>query len=275
MPVSPSQLTFAGSSVSYAALLRVLSGPSPSATRFTKSIRAVSTIHSSLVTVLALIALQRGQWHSAGLPRELTVHSKHSISGNGGYPDDSQNPLITARSEFANSVTALEAGYLAQDIIALLFEAYLRGGSKSLDKTLLTHHVGIGAALLALHYYIAKGREAGIYVIIMFLLMNSSTPILNLRWYLRTFHPQQRRVLLGADLAFVVSFFMARVWLVWKILAEYGSFHQWTALEAYAYGLRLPCKLGTGALWTANLGWWIMLVGNVASRTSRFALGGE
>ncbi|KAI4137034.1 MAG: hypothetical protein L6R39_007503 [Caloplaca ligustica] len=275
MPVSPSQLTLAGSFASYAALLRILSGPSPSAVRFTRSLKAISTLHSSLTTILALIALRYGQWRTTGLPPELTVSSKHNISGLGNYPDDSHNPLITARSEFANCITAIEAGYLAQDTIALILEARLHGRTKSLDKTLLTHHAGIGIALFALHYYIAKGREAGIYVIVMFLLMNSSTPILNLRWYLRNFHPGRRRLRLAADLAFAVSFFVARVWLGWKILAEYGSFHGWTAIEAYTHGLRLPCKLGTGALWTANLGWWAMLVANVVSRSSRFALGGE
>ena len=275
MPPTPSQLTLAGSFTFYTFLLRFLSGLSPSAAHYSKTIKAVSTIHSSLVTVLALIALRRGQWHTSQIPSQLSERSKDSISGSGGYPDDSHNPFITARSEFANSVTAIEAGYLIQDTIALLLESRLHGGRKSLDRTLLIHHAGIGSALLVLHYYIARGREAGIYVIVMFLLMNASTPILNLRWYLRTFHRSRRRALFAADVSFVVSFFVARVWLVWKILAEYGIYHGWTAFETFRYGLRLPCKLGTGVLWVANSIWWTMLVVNVASRTRRFTLGGE
>ena len=104
--------------------------------------------------------------------------------------------------------------------------------------------------------------------------MNSSTPVLNLRWYLRNFARQKRKAVLLADVAFVVAFFMARVWLVWKILADYGAFHGWGAWEAYRYGLRVPCKLGTGALFGANVGWWTVLVTNVMGRT-RFTLGGQ
>ncbi|KAL8721587.1 MAG: hypothetical protein Q9225_001751 [Loekoesia sp. 1 TL-2023] len=270
MPITPSQWTLAGSFTSYAALLRLLSGPSPSAVHFSKSTKTISTLHSSLVTILALIALRRhSQWHAAKPPSKLLERSKD------GYPDDSHNPFIAARSEFANCITALEAGYLMHDSIALILEAHLHGGSKSLDKTLLTHHAGIGGALLVLHYYIARGRDAGIYVIVMFLLMNASTPILNLRWYLRTFHRSRRRMLVAVDLAFVVSFFFARVWLVWRILAKYGAYHGWTAVEAYRYGLRWPCKLGTGALWAANLSWWITLVMRVVGMRSRPTLSRE
>ncbi|KAL8712192.1 MAG: hypothetical protein Q9220_003626 [cf. Caloplaca sp. 1 TL-2023] len=276
MTVRPSQLSLVGSFASYSILLRVLSGPSPSSARFTKSVKAISTLHSSLVTVLALIALRRGPWRTLSGPSALSDTLRSNIAGSGSYPDDTYNPLITARSEFANSVTAIEAGYLVQDTIALLWATRLhKSGNASLDKTLMTHHVGIGTALLVLHYYIARGSEVGIYVIVMFLLMNSSTPILNLRWYLKTYHRGRRRTLLAADLAFAGSFFMARVWMIWKILADYGRYHGWGALEAYMQGLRVPCKLGTGALWTANLAWWTMLAVNVASRTTRFTLGGE
>ncbi|KAL8949096.1 MAG: hypothetical protein Q9222_004767 [Ikaeria aurantiellina] len=276
MLIRPSQVSLVGSFASYSILLSILSGPSPSSVHFTNSVKAISTLHSSLVTVLALIALRRGPWRTSSTPSTLSNDLKSSIAGGGGYADDTHNPLITARSEFANSITAIEAGYLVHDTIALLLAARLhKAGSKSLDKTLMTHHVGIGTALLVLHYYIARGSEVGIYVIVMFLLMNSSTPVLNLRWYLKTYHRDRRRILLAADLAFAGSFFMARVWMVWKILADYGRYHGWSALEAFMHGLRLPCKLGTGALWTANVGWWTMLVANMASRTTRFTLGGE
>ena len=150
--------------------------------------------------------------------KSLSIEAKANMGGRGGYPDDSHNPFITARSEFANAITAIEAGYLIQDAVVLVVEANLHNGvdikGKGLDKTLMTHHIGISSALLLLHYYIARGRELGIYVIVMFLLMNSSTPILNLRWYLRTFSPQRKAAILIADGVFVASFFAARVWLI-------------------------------------------------------------
>ena len=279
MPLRPSQLALLGSLTAYPLLIRLFAGPSPSGHRFSNAVKGVSTIHSTLLTVLALYALRHKPWRSPSIPKSLSTESKDNIEGRGGYPDDSHNPFITARSEFANSITAIEAGYLIQDVVVLVVEAHLHhvGGGRGtgLDKTLMTHHIGIGSALLLLHYYIARGRELGIYVIVMFLLMNSSTPILNLRWYLRTFSPQRKAAILIADGALVASFFTARVWLVWKILAVYGGHHGWNALEAYAKGLRTPCKLGTGALWAANLGWWTALVMNTMGRAKQWTLGGQ
>lgn len=277
MPLRQSQLVLLGSLATYPLLLRFLTGPLPSPSRFSKAVKALSTLHSGLLTLLALYALHRRPWQSSPITSDISHSkaSKENIAGSGGYPDDSNNPFIIAKSEFANSITAIEAGYLVSDVFALVVEARLHGGNEALDKTLLTHHIGIGSALLVLHYYIARGREVGIYVIVMFLLMNSSTPVLNLRWYLRSFYPQMKRAILGADLAFVASFFTARVWLVWKILAVYGAHHGWSAWEAYSKALRIPCKVGTGALWAANMGWWTMLVVNTVGRAQRFALGGQ
>lgn len=276
MPLRPSQLAFLGSLTAYPLLVRLFAGSSPSARRFSAVVKGISTIHSTLLTVLALYALRHKPWRSPSIPNRLSTESKDNIEGRGGYPDDSHNPFITARSEFANSITAIEAGYLIQDAVVLIIEANLHGvGRKGLDKTLMTHHIGIGSALLLLHYYIARGRELGIYVIVMFLLMNSSTPILNLRWYLRTFAPQRKAAILMADGALVASFFTARVWLVWKILAVYGAHHGWNALEAYIKGLRTPCKIGTGALWAANMGWWTVLVMNTMGRAKKWTLGGH
>ena len=273
----PSQLSLLVPLTSYPLLLRLFSGPNPNPQRLSKSIKGTSTIHSLLITLLALHFLSQPQWRSPSPPPPLSTSSKQNLAGHSGYPDDTLNPTISGRSEYGNAITAIEAGYLVQDTFALLYLARLQGQNgvrRNLDKTLVTHHITIGIALLILQYYIACNREAGIYIIVQFLLMNSSTPVLNLRWYLRNFARQERKAVLLADVAFVVAFFMARVWLVWKILADYGAFHGWGAWEAYRYGLRVPCKLGTGALFGANVGWWNVLVTNVMGRT-RFTLGGQ
>lgn len=277
----PSQLSLLTSLTAYPLLLRLFSGSNPTPQHLSKSIKATSTIHSLLITLLALHFLSEPQWRShATPPPPPSPSSKQHLAGQGGYPDDTLNPTISGRSEYGNAITAIEAGYLVQDTFALLYLARLQGNNsngrwwRNLDKTLITHHITIGTALLILQYYIARSREAGIYIIVQFLLMNSSTPILNLRWYLRNFAKRKRNAILFADAAFVVAFFVARVWLVWKILADYGAFHGWSAWEAYGYGLRVPCKLGTGALLGANVGWWTVLVMNVVGRT-RFTLGGQ
>lgn len=167
---------------------------------------------------------------------------------------------------------------MIQDSLALILSArlYNKAGIRgTLDKTLLTHHVGIGAALLILHLYIHQGREKGIYIIVQFLLMNASTLILNLRWYIRTFKADWKTARVLADASFVPAFFAAHVWLVQKILGDYGAWHGWSAWEAFLYGLRMPCQLGTGALWLANVGWWSILVWNIVSRSTKMTMGGQ
>jgi len=273
----PSQLALLTSLTAYPTLLRLLSGPNPTPTNFSAAIKTVSTIHSSLLTALALSVLQKTQWSAPApsLTQLMAMRTEYLVTG---CPDDSANPTIQGQSELANAITAIECGYLIQDSVALVLSARLYkkvGISGTLDKTLLAHHIGIGTALLILHLYIRQGREKGIYIIVQFLLMNASTPILNLRWYIRTFKPDWKTARLLADGAFVPAFFAARVWLVGKILGDYGAWHGWTAWEAFRYGLRMPCQLGTGALWAANVGWWSVLVWNVASRSTRLTLGGQ
>lgn len=280
MPLLPSQISLLVSLTAYPALLRLLTGPSPNPVRLAKAIKAISTLHSILITGLALYVLSKPQWHRAGSPTSQLPTGPAATTARGtNYPDDSANPTIKGRSEFANTITAIECGYLLQDTIVLLLpQARLdgvKGGGGTLDKTLLTHHIGIGGALLILQYYIARGRERGIYIIAQYLLMNASTPVLCLRWYLRNFRPKWTGARLAADVAFVAAFFVARIWLVGKILGDYGKWHGWGAWEAYWKGLRVPCKMGTGALWVSNVGWWSVLVWNVARRSTSLTLGGQ
>ncbi len=110
MPLLPSQIALISSALGYPVLLRLLCGSKPSPWRFSKSMKAISTLHSTLLTILALSALRQLQWQSPETPAELSNSSKGHIAGTGGYPDDSHNPFITAKSEFANTITAIEAG---------------------------------------------------------------------------------------------------------------------------------------------------------------------
>jgi hypothetical protein len=98
--------------------------------------------------------------------------------------NDAQLEIITARSEFGNCITALETGYLIQDVVVLILIAYRRslhsgGERKTLAKEinwkiLGWHHIGLVGALGILQRYIAHGRERGILIILMLMLMNAS-----------------------------------------------------------------------------------------------------
>ena len=291
----PSDLALLASFTVYRLIHRYADGPNPSQARLSAVIKATSTLHSSFTTILAVYFLQRCRTRWADIGSQNTDGVKKTtpdsnVVGLGleavwpehgwRYPDDSTNPLLQTRSMFGNAITAFECGYLLQDTISLLREARLRlhfvqpnrrptirSLLKYADKTLLTHHVGISFALLILQYYIHQDRDRGIHIIVQFLLMNSSTPILNLRWWLRTYHPNSRVLCLSSDIAFITAFYLARIWLVGWIVRGYGKSHGYnSAWKVYWEGLRLPCQLGTGALWVANTTWWALLVASVVKR---------
>lgn len=256
-------------------------GPSPSLACLTAVNKATSTFHSSFLTILAIYFLRqcRAQWAETG--SESKLKASGTVNWHGwSYPDDSTNPLLQSRSRLGNAITAIECSYLLQDTISLLREARLRSRiaqpsqkqtTRSLlrhaDKILLTHHIGIALALLVLQYYIHEGRERGIYIIVQFLLMNGSTPFLNLRWWLRTYHPNSPILCLMSDFVFVAAFYMARVWLVGWIVRGYAKSHGYDSVwEVFFKKMRPPCQIGTGALWIANTAWWVLLVRSVSKR---------
>ncbi|KAI4195562.1 MAG: hypothetical protein LQ350_007138 [Teloschistes chrysophthalmus] len=284
----PSDLAFALAVTVYPLLRRIFTGSKPSLGRLVAVNKATSAVHSSLTTVLAAYFLYRYRIQHQGAPpasgKEGLVARQGPAAGVSRYPDDSRNPAIQIRSTLGNIITAFECGYLLQDTFALVWEARRRSrlaGSKTdlpllrmilahADKTLLTHHVGIGIALLILQHYIHGGRERGIHIIVQLVLMNSSTPLLNIRWWLRTYHPNQRMLCLASDLAFATAFYLARIRLVEWVLRDYGTAHgRNSAWKTYWEDLRLPCQLGTGALYVANAGWWTILVSNIMQRLVR------
>jgi hypothetical protein len=89
--------------------------------------------------------------------------------------------MVSARSSFANSLIGVEAGYLLQDAVVLTLEAWLRsrarGGRLMRDlagRVLVLHHSCIGGALGLYQWYVARGREKGAWVLLLFMLMNAS-----------------------------------------------------------------------------------------------------
>ncbi|KAL9586417.1 MAG: hypothetical protein Q9212_000932 [Teloschistes hypoglaucus] len=284
----PSDLAFAVAAAVYPLLRHILTGSKPSLGRLVAVNKATSAVHSSLTTILAAYFLYRYRIQHQGAPpasaKESLIARQGAAAEVSRYPDDSHNPAIQTRSSLGNIITAFECGYLLQDIFALLWEARLRShmvGSNNdqtllrmilshADKTLLTHHVGIGIALLVLQHYIHGGRERGIHIIVQLVLMNSSTPLLNLRWWLRTYHPGMRLLCLASDLAFATAFYLARIRLVEWVVRDYGRAHgRDSAWKTYWEDMRLPCQLGTGALYIANAGWWSILVSGIMQRLVR------
>lgn len=183
----PSQLTLAASLTLYPLLFLLITPRAATPSRFDKSREAISAFHCTLITCLSFHELRRRRddWasplHSSAFAQkedELRIDGARANNG-------AELRIIRARSTLGNSITALETGYLLQDAVVLVLAAWLRrrrtGGSQLKAvfegirwRVLVWHHGGLAGALGVLQWYIACGREKGILVILMLMLMNAS-----------------------------------------------------------------------------------------------------
>ncbi|KEF51542.1 uncharacterized protein A1O9_12459, partial [Exophiala aquamarina CBS 119918] len=183
-------------------------------------------------------------------------------------PDHDQ-PIITTKSELANILTAIETAYLLQDSIVLLYaarreRAFLTGSNgKASDNRAIRglnfrhlgwHHALLGSAFVLLQVYIAQRKEKGILIIVAMLLMNASSPFGTLRWFLINFRPQKTRIIRVLSVAYMVTFAIFRVYLLYSIISTFGKQTNVSTWEVFRK-LRLPCKLGMSCLALVNTGW--------------------
>lgn len=174
------QIALLTSTITYPLVFYLATPRNATASRFTKSREAISVLHCSLVTLLSAYELrkQSKDWDAISISRINRSASKHDAIQTS---DGANCPLITTRSMLGNIITAFEMGYLVQDAVILILAARLRarGRGKGLVKeinwrVLGWHHAGLSSALAVLQWYISSGREKGIMVILMLMLINAS-----------------------------------------------------------------------------------------------------
>jgi len=251
------------SACSYGLLLRTVRryNPPPSVGQ----IKAISAGHAVLTSLLAVYVLRQPQWKTS--TNLSSLHSGDSSTA-GGNLDDSFNPLIQGRSALGNAIMALETGYLLYDTCAIAsMQARRQGPSPGVwalrsSPIMMGHHILLGSALLCLQAYIAQARERGIWVIVAFLLMNASTPLLHARWWMWTVDKDS----LLLDLAFAAAFAVSRFGTIAWVLQRYGAYHGLGPFEAFKR-LRVSCKMGSAALVGMNGLWWILLVKQIITRS--------
>ncbi len=228
--------------------------------------RAISAGHTAVVTFVVLFVLSRSSLGS--ITPDKSRQARYAVDGN---LDDSDNPLIQERSSFANAITAWETGYLLYDTWSMIHSAQthpsIRGFARSAggltrrQPALLAHHVVLSIAFLRLQQYIYIGRERGIWIILVFLLMNGSNPFMHARWWAR----KQGRSTKHLDAAFAAVFTLSRFGSVAWALRCYGTYHGFGPMEAYRR-LRMPCQIGTGALTGVNALWWLLIMNGIINR---------
>ena len=257
--LTPAQLTLAAGSIIYPLVFFTSLPENATPVRFAQSREAISIFHCTFTTILSLACLQQ-----SGVRNLLSLR----VSDN--EIPDRDLPIITTRSEFANAIMALETAYLLQDSVILLYASKLHrranGGTKGLNiRHLAYHHGGLSAVLGVLQIYTSQGREKGVLIVVMMMLMNASSPYGTLRWFLVNFKPDERRMIITTTVAYLAIYGLCRVYLVYYILNVFGAQKGRNALEAFVK-LKWHCQLGTGAMAVVNTAWFIMGVSNFAKR---------
>jgi hypothetical protein len=162
------------SSVLYPASLHLLSKYSQGPASVKNCRDGISAVYCSIITISSLSALVQKDFIS--LPFSARSHKDEFASTSPGEEfgnaKRSIHPMLAAKSTFANSITALETGYLMQDTLLLLHESW-KGQHANL-RVLILHHVTLATALSWLQAEIWMKREKGVYIVVMFMLMNTS-----------------------------------------------------------------------------------------------------
>ena len=236
------------------------------------NLKAISSLHSVATTAIGLAALL-DVWPVEEEPAGSSVHASSNK-----YLDDSRNPLIVGRSSLGNAVTSFETGYILYDNIALLLvtRSELQNAANPStgaalshllrkEPLLVIHHLGILTGLCILQTYIAQRRERGIWIIVAFILMRASDPILHWRWWRRkqTGRPDAR-----LDMLLAAVFAVCRFGTVGWVLRAYGDYHNMGPWQAFLKQ-RVICKAGTGMLVGLNALWLTTLLRNTGRRLLR------
>ncbi|PWN87264.1 hypothetical protein FA10DRAFT_269838 [Acaromyces ingoldii] len=204
------------------------------------ALKLVSTIHAVLSTSLAARDAFDAKWKSLN--------------------------LITSRSARSNAVVAIEAGYLLQDTAI----SYLADSRYKIRFTRLMklHHVVLGSLLTLFLEFARRKRERGVFFVEMFLLMNASTPLLNLRWFLRRRNHHGRVQALAStinDAGLVATFFACRIGLIYYMLWLYGVRTNRSVVQSFL-SIPVQCKTGTASLLILNTLWWLSMARSTLKR---------
>ncbi|KAJ9496210.1 hypothetical protein H2202_008168 [Exophiala xenobiotica] len=316
-PSSYIPLTFVASTVFYSCLY-ALTGPLFSSSRNSKvaspALRlaarreAAQSGHCVLTTILVIICLRQELLEIYPLGVEVARH--------GGGPrrlKDSQLPIITHTSAFANALTTLELAWLLADTCILLYtqsacrptatsvssSSLASSSSRSYPPTqrrksspsqsttsttktplnyphLYIHHAILISLLLWLQYTLLFNphRGVGILIIVSFLLMNASSPLGSLRWFLLNFtaakgssaKAQQTSrserdrhaviALRAATCAYLLVFAICRIGLFYMIMKIWADMKGENVFRTW-WELRWQCNVGFTAMVIINTLWWI------------------
>lgn len=232
------------------------------------ALKAISSFHSILTVICGILALSQDWplrvWDAANKP-----------SVRPGRLNDIGNPIIFGQNDFGNVVAGIEIGYLLYDTIATLainyWEECFNRQSSLLDatKTLLrnetvtlVHHLTISSALSYFQFYCVRGEERGMWIMVTFILMNASTPIMQLRWWKRK---QSGHSSLMLDILFCVVFGICRLGAIIYTFRTYGQYHGIGALRSFVRQDWI-CQVSTGALFALNAAWWLTLLRNTSRK---------
>ncbi|CAL5202730.1 unnamed protein product [Lathyrus oleraceus] len=133
------------------------------------------------------------------------------------FKDDSQENLVVNRSStFSNSVLSFSTGYFLADLAMVIWQFPALGGLEY-----VLHH---GLSMFSIIQSLLSG-QAQIYIL-MVLFSESTTPFVNLRWYLDTAGLKSSKLYIWNGVALFFGWLIARVFLFMFLFT-----HMWTHFD--------------------------------------------
>ncbi|XP_028800501.1 transmembrane protein 56-like [Neltuma alba] len=155
-----------------------------------------------------LSSAKRMEWNNRGIS---TVHalfvafsSFYLLIMLDMFHEDSYDELIVNRSsDLSDTVLGISVGYFLTDLAMILWEFPVLGGLEY-----VLHH---GLSLFSIILSLLSGR--GQIYVLMVLLSESTTPFVNLRWYLDVAGLKNSKLYIGNGVALFLSWLIARILL--------------------------------------------------------------
>ncbi|GAA0171508.1 transferase [Lithospermum erythrorhizon] len=168
-----------------------------------------------------LSSAQKIEWNNRGFSTfhaiAVAVVSLYLLLVSDLFSESSQSELIVNRtSNLSDSILGVSVGYFLSDLAMILYHFPALGGMEY-----MLHH---GLSMFAIIQSIISG-QAVIYIL-MVLFTESTTPFVNLRWYLDVAGKKSSKLYIGNGVALFFGWLVARI-----LLFIYFFFHMYVHFD--------------------------------------------
>ncbi|XP_078163722.1 uncharacterized protein LOC144558743 isoform X1 [Carex rostrata] len=212
----------------------------------------------------SLTKLQKTEWNNRGMSTIhavfITMMALYMVFISDLFSDQLVGPVTIRSSNISTFALGVSTGYFLTDLAMILWLYPSLGGMEY-----VVHHL---LSLLALAYSVLS-REAQLYIY-MTLLCETTTPGVNLRWYLDTAGMKRSKAYVLNGVAMFVAWLVARILLfIYLFYHIYMHHDQTRMMHPFGYFLTLTIPV---ILFAMNLTWFMKILRGLKKTLTRQTL---